>query len=122
MSSKPLALITAFGGINSAGRSSAHLSYKNLVFRALKFKSKVRYLSNFKIFTKAEVVLKMCALRGKIPEQMPFKDRRTDIQRYRQTDRDTDRDTDRQTDRQTELIYYKDVDLLDNKNLPPIPN
>ena len=41
MSSKPLALITAFGGINSAGRSSAHLSYKNLVSNSISEKEQL---------------------------------------------------------------------------------
>ena len=35
MNVKPLALITGFGGINSAGRSSSHISYKNLIFDTL---------------------------------------------------------------------------------------
>ena len=41
MNSKPLALITGFGGINSAGRSSSHLSYKNLIFGSLNEKEQL---------------------------------------------------------------------------------
>ena len=50
MSSKPLALITAFGGINSAGRSSAHLSYKNLVFNSISEKEQLVFLSRVGIY------------------------------------------------------------------------
>jgi len=49
MSSKPLALITAFGGINSAGRSSAHLSYKNLVFNSISEKEQLEVLQDLAV-------------------------------------------------------------------------
>ena len=49
MSSKPLALITAFGGINSAGRSSAHLSYKNLVFNSISEREQLEVLQDLAV-------------------------------------------------------------------------
>ena len=49
MSSKPLALITAFGGINSAVRSSANLSYKNLVFNSISEKEQLEVLQDLAV-------------------------------------------------------------------------
>ena len=40
-SNKPLAIISGFGGINSSGRSSGFLGYKNLVFESLKEKDQL---------------------------------------------------------------------------------
>ena len=49
MSTKPLALITGFGGINSAGRSSAYLSYKNMVFDSLSGKEQLEVLQDLAV-------------------------------------------------------------------------
>jgi acetoacetyl-[acyl-carrier protein] synthase len=49
MNSKPLALITGFGGINSAGRSSSHLSYKNLIFGSLNEKEQLEVLQDLAV-------------------------------------------------------------------------
>ena len=49
MNSKPLALITGFGGINSAGRSSSHLSYKNLIFDSLNEKEQLEVLQDLAV-------------------------------------------------------------------------
>ena len=49
MNNKPLALITGFGGINSAGRSSSHLSYKNLIFDSLQDKDQLEVLQDLAV-------------------------------------------------------------------------
>ena len=49
MSTKSLALITGFGGINSAGRSSAYLSYKNMVFDSLSGKVQLEVLQDLAV-------------------------------------------------------------------------
>jgi acetoacetyl-[acyl-carrier protein] synthase len=49
MNTKPLALITGFGGINSAGRSSSNISYKNLIFDALTSKDKIEVLQDLAV-------------------------------------------------------------------------
>ncbi len=49
MNSKSLALITGFGGINSAGRSSYHLSYKNLIFNSLEEKEQLEVLQDLAV-------------------------------------------------------------------------
>ena len=49
MNVKPLALITGFGGINSAGRSSSHISYKNLIFDTLTPKDKLEVLQDLAV-------------------------------------------------------------------------
>lgn len=49
MNTKPLALITGFGGINSAGRSSSNISYKNLIFDALSAKDKIEVLQDLAV-------------------------------------------------------------------------
>ena len=49
MSTKTLALITGFGGINSAGRSSAYLSYKNMVFDSLSGKEQLEVLQDLAV-------------------------------------------------------------------------
>ena len=49
MSTKSLALITGFGGINSAGRSSAYLSYKNMVFDSLSGKEQLEVLQDLAV-------------------------------------------------------------------------
>ena len=49
MNSKSLALITGFGGINSAGRSSHHLSYKNLIFSSLEEKEQLEVLQDLSV-------------------------------------------------------------------------
>ena len=46
---KSLALITAFGGINAAGRSSSHLNYKNLIFDSLDELSKQEVLQDLAV-------------------------------------------------------------------------
>ena len=49
MTSKSLALITGFGGINSAGRSSSYLSYKNMVFDSLSSKEQLEVLQDLAV-------------------------------------------------------------------------
>jgi acetoacetyl-[acyl-carrier protein] synthase len=49
MNVKPLALITGFGGINSAGRSSSHISYKNLIFDTLTPKDQLEVLQDLAV-------------------------------------------------------------------------
>ena len=49
MTSKSLALITGFGGINSAGRSSSYLSYKNMVFDSLSSKEQHEVLQDLAV-------------------------------------------------------------------------
>ena len=49
MNAKPLALITGFGGINSAGRSSSHISYKNLIFDTLNSKDQLEVLQDLAV-------------------------------------------------------------------------
>ena len=49
MNVKPLALITGFGGINSAGRSSSHISYKNLIFDSLTLKDQLEVLQDLAV-------------------------------------------------------------------------
>jgi len=49
MNVKPLALITGFGGINSAGRSSSHMSYKNLIFDTLTPKDQLEVLQDLAV-------------------------------------------------------------------------
>ena len=49
MNTKSLALITGFGGINSAGRSSAYLSYKNMVFDSLSGKEQLEVLQDLAV-------------------------------------------------------------------------
>ena len=49
MTSKSLALITGFGGINSAGRSSSYLSYKNMVFDSLPSKEQLEVLQDLAV-------------------------------------------------------------------------
>ena len=49
MNTKPLALITGFGGINSAGRSSSHISYKNLIFDTLSLKDQLEVLQDLAV-------------------------------------------------------------------------
>jgi acetoacetyl-[acyl-carrier protein] synthase len=49
MNTKPLALITGFGGINSAGRSSSHISYKNLIFDTLTLKDQLEVLQDLAV-------------------------------------------------------------------------
>ena len=49
MNTKPLALITGFGGINSAGRSSSHISYKNLIFDTLSTKDQLEVLQDLAV-------------------------------------------------------------------------
>jgi acetoacetyl-[acyl-carrier protein] synthase len=49
MDKKPLALITGFGGINSAGRSSSNISYKNLIFDTLSSKDKIEVLQDLAV-------------------------------------------------------------------------
>ena len=46
---KPLAVISGFGGINSSGRSSNFLGYKNLVFNSLKEKEQLEVLQDLAI-------------------------------------------------------------------------
>jgi len=49
MNTKTLALITGFGGINSAGRSSSHISYKNLIFDTLTLKDQLEVLQDLAV-------------------------------------------------------------------------
>ena len=49
MNTKSLVLITGFGGINSAGRSSAYLSYKNMVFDSLSGKEQLEVLQDLAV-------------------------------------------------------------------------
>ena len=49
MNTKPLVLITGFGGINSAGRSSSHISYKNLIFDTLSTKDQLEVLQDLAV-------------------------------------------------------------------------
>ena len=49
MTSKSLALITGFGGINSAGRSSSYLAYKNMVFDSLSIKEQLEVLQDLAV-------------------------------------------------------------------------
>jgi len=49
MNSKSIALITGFGGINSAGRSSSHISYKNLIFKSLSEKEQLEVLQDLAV-------------------------------------------------------------------------
>ena len=49
MSTQSLALITGFGGINSAGRSSSYLSYKNMVFDSLSSKEQLEVLQDLAV-------------------------------------------------------------------------
>ena len=49
MNSKSIALITGFGGINSAGRSSSHISYKNLIFKSLGEKEQLEVLQDLAV-------------------------------------------------------------------------
>ena len=49
MTSKSLALITGFGGINSAGRSSSYLAYKNMVFDSLSSKEQLEVLQDLAV-------------------------------------------------------------------------
>ena len=49
MTSKSLAIITGFGGINSAGRSSSYLSYKNMVFDSLPSKEQLEVLQDLAV-------------------------------------------------------------------------
>ena len=49
MTSKSLAIITGFGGINSAGRSSSYLSYKNMVFDSLPSKEQFEVLQDLAV-------------------------------------------------------------------------
>ena len=49
MSTQPLALITGFGGINSAGRSSSYLAYKNMVFDSLTSKEQLEVLHDLSV-------------------------------------------------------------------------
>ena len=49
MSTQPLALITGFGGINSAGRSSSYLAYKNMVFDSLSSKDQLEVLQDLAV-------------------------------------------------------------------------
>ena len=46
---KPLAVISGFGGINSSGRSSSFLGYKNLVFNSLQEKEQLEVLQDLAI-------------------------------------------------------------------------
>ncbi len=46
---KPLAVISGFGGINSSGRSSNFLGYKNLVFNSLQKKEQLEVLQDLAI-------------------------------------------------------------------------
>ncbi|HJM15492.1 MAG TPA: beta-ketoacyl synthase N-terminal-like domain-containing protein, partial [SAR86 cluster bacterium] len=46
---KPLAVISGFGGINSSGRSSNFLGYKNLVFNSLQEKEQLEVLQDLAI-------------------------------------------------------------------------
>ncbi len=48
-SNKPLAVISGFGGINSSGRSSNFLGYKNLVFESLKEKEQLEVLQDLAV-------------------------------------------------------------------------
>ena len=48
-SNKPLAIISGFGGINSSGRSSGFLGYKNLVFESLKEKDQLEVLQDLSV-------------------------------------------------------------------------
>jgi len=48
-SNKPLAIISGFGGINSSGRSSNFLGYKNLVFESLKEKEQLEVLQDLAV-------------------------------------------------------------------------
>jgi acetoacetyl-[acyl-carrier protein] synthase len=49
MSTQSLALITGFGGINSAGRSSSYLAYKNMVFDSLTSKEQLEVLQDLAV-------------------------------------------------------------------------
>jgi len=49
MSTQSLALITGFGGINSAGRSSSYLAYKNMVFDSLASKEQLEVLQDLAV-------------------------------------------------------------------------
>ena len=49
MTSKSLAIITGFGGINSSGRSSSYLSYKNMVFDSLSSKEQLEVLQDLAV-------------------------------------------------------------------------
>lgn len=49
MKKKPLAVITAFGGINASGRSSAHLGYKNLIFDSLDEQDRLEVLKDLAV-------------------------------------------------------------------------
>ena len=49
MTSKSLAIITGFGGINSAGRSSSYLSYKNMGFDSLPSKEQLEVLQDLAV-------------------------------------------------------------------------
>ena len=46
---KPLVVISGFGGINSSGRSSGFLGYKNLVFESLKEKDQLEVLQDLSV-------------------------------------------------------------------------
>ena len=46
---KPLAIISGFGGINSSGRSSGFLGYKNLVFESLNEKEQLEVLQDLAV-------------------------------------------------------------------------
>ena len=48
-SNKPVAIISGFGGINSSGRSSGFLGYKNLVFESLKEKDQLEVLQDLSV-------------------------------------------------------------------------
>ena len=56
MNSKSLALITGFGGINSAGRSSHHLSYKNHL-KLMKYYHQQLFLENLDLGSQAKLLL-----------------------------------------------------------------
>ena len=46
---KPLVVISGFGGINSSGRSSNFLGYKNLVFNSLHEKEQLEVLQDLAV-------------------------------------------------------------------------
>jgi len=49
MNKKPLAVITAFGGINASGRSSGYIGYKNLIFDSLDQKDQLEVLKDLAV-------------------------------------------------------------------------
>ena len=49
MNKKPLAVITAFGGINASGRTSYYIGYKNLIFDSLDQKNQFEVLKDLAV-------------------------------------------------------------------------